>query len=88
MTLPLILVFNRGNKKKKTLLNTDSKQKLNDSNFNWVTEKMKKYDVLDDCLRKARHFSIMAKDCLGTFTDSDEKHKLVNLVNFLINRKN
>ena len=89
MTLPLILVFNRGNKKEKNFIKYSiQNKKLNDSNFNWVTEKMKKYDVLDDCLRKARHFSIMAKDCLGTFTDSDEKHKLVNLVNFLINRKN
>ena len=49
---------------------------------------MKNYDILDDCLQKARHFSIMAKDSLGTFPDNEEKRKLINLVNFLTHRKN
>ena len=62
-------------------------KKLNHSDFDWITEKMKKYDVLNDCLQKARHFSIMAKDSLGTFIDNKEKQKLMNLANFLINRK-
>ncbi len=89
MTLPLILVFNRGNKKEKSLIqHLVQNKKLNDSEFNWVTEKMKKYNVLNDCLQKAKHFSIMAQDSLGTFTDNDEKQKLINLANFLINRKN
>ena len=88
MTLPLILVFNRGNKKEKTLIqHLIQNKKLNDSDFNWVTEKMKKYDVLNDCLQKARHFSIMARDSLGTFADNEEKQKLIDLC-FLINRKN
>ena len=89
MTLPLILFFKRGNKKEKNLIqHMVQNKKLNDSDFNWVNEKMKKYDVLNDCLQKARHFSIMAKDSLGTFPDNEEKQKLINLVNFLIHRKN
>ena len=52
-----------------------------------ITEKMKKYDVLKDCLQKARHFSIMARDSLGTFADNEEKQKLIDLISFLINRK-
>jgi len=89
MTLPLILVFNRGNKKEKNFIQYSIQNKqLNDTDFKWVTEKMKKYEVLNDCLQKARHFSIMAKDSLGTFTDNEEKLKLINLVDFLINRKN
>ena len=88
MTLPLILFFKRGNKKEKNLIqHMIQNNKLNDSNFNWIKEKMKKYDVLNDCLQKARHFSIMAKDSLGTFPDNEEKQKLINLVNFLIERK-
>ena len=83
MTLPLILFFKRGNKKEKNLIqHMVQNKKLNDSDFNWVNEKMKKYDVLNDCLQKARHFSIMAKDSLGTFPDNEEKQKLINLVNF------
>ena len=89
MTLPLILFFKRGNKKEKNLIqHMFQNKKLTDSDFNWVNEKMKNYDVLNDCLQKARHFSIMAKDSLGTFPDNEEKQKLINLVNFLINRKN
>ena len=89
MTLPLILFFKRGNKKEKNLSqHMVQNRKLNDSDFNWVSEKMKNYDILDDCLQKARHFSIMAKDSLGTFPDNEEKRKLINLVNFLTHRKN
>ena len=88
MTLPLILVFKRGDKKEKNFIeHLIQNKKLNDSDLDWVTEKMKKYDVLNDCLQKARHFSIMAKDSLGTFIDNKEKQKLMNLANFLINRK-
>ena len=88
MTLPLILVFKRGDKKEKNFIeHLIQNKKLKDSDFDWITEKMKKYDVLNDCLQKARHFSIMAKDSLGTFIDSKEKQKLMNLANFLINRK-
>ena len=88
MTLPLILVFKRGDKKEKNFIeHLTQDKKLKDSDFDWITEKMKKYDVLNDCLQKARHFSIMAKDSLGTFIDNKEKQKLINLANFLINRK-
>ena len=88
MTLPLILVFNRGNKKEKSFItHLIEKKKLDACNFNWIVEKMNKYNVLDDCLQKAKHFSIMAKDSLGTFSDNEDKKKLINLVDYLINRK-
>ena len=88
MTLPLILVFNRGNKKEKSFItHLIEKKKLDACNFNWIIEKMNKYNVLNDCLQKAKHFSIMAKDSLGTFSDNEDKKKLINLVDFLINRK-
>ena len=88
MTLPLILVFNRGNKKEKSFItHLIEKKKLDASNFNWIIEKMNKYNVLNDCLQKAKHFSIMAKDSLGTFSDNEDKKKLINLVDYLINRK-
>ena len=71
MTLPLILVFKRGDKKEKNFIeHLIQNKKLNNSDFHWITEKMKKYDVLNDCLQKLRHFSIMAKDSLGTFIDN------------------
>ena len=36
---------------------------------------MNKYNVKNDCIDKAKHFSIMAKDSLGLF-HSIEKEKL------------
>ena len=41
-------------------------------------EKMNKYNVKNDCLDKAKHFSIMAKDSLGLFSNSIEKDKIIN----------
>ena len=49
---------------------------------------MKKYQVFEDCLQKAKHFSVMAKDSLGFFSKSEEKSKIINLVDYLTNRKN
>ena len=47
---------------------------------------MKKYNVEEDCKKKANHFSIMAKDSLGVFQASPEKEKVLKLVDFLILR--
>ena len=47
---------------------------------------MTKYDVKQDCVKKAKHFSTMAVDSLGIFADSTEKEKLVNLVDYLTYR--
>jgi hypothetical protein len=49
---------------------------------------MNNYSVKEDCLNKAKHFSIMAKDSLGIFEDSPEKDKMTKLVNYLIERHN
>jgi hypothetical protein len=49
---------------------------------------MEKYNIKFDCLAKAKHFSIMAKDSLGIFKESPAKEKILKLVDFLINRKN
>ena len=35
-----------------------------------------KYNIKFDCLAKAKHFSIMAKDSLGIFKESAAKEKL------------
>ena len=87
ITLPLILVFKRSNKKEKNFLEfLIKKKKLNNSDLQWVIEKMNNYNVLEDCLQKARHFSIMAKDSLGCFNNSYEKEKLQMLVDLLIDR--
>ena len=48
---------------------------------------MNKYNVKEDCITKAKHFSTMAKDSIGNFKESAEKDKIINLVDYLINRR-
>ena len=89
MTLPLILVYKRCDKKEKNYINfINSKKIITNQDLVWVKEKMKKYQVFEDCLQKAKHFSVMAKDSLGFFSKSEEKSKIIKLVDYLTNRKN
>ena len=88
MTLPLILLYKRSNDKEKKLLkHFVNKEKFNKNDFLEVIEKMKKYNVKNDCLDKAKHFSIMAKDSLGLFPKSEDKDKIINLIDSLLSRK-
>ena len=87
MTLPLILCFKRSNKKEKSLLEyITRKNSVTISDFNLTKNLMKRYNVEEDCKKKANHFSIMAKDSLGVFQASPEKEKVLKLVDFLILR--
>ena len=52
-----------------------------------ILEKMNKYNVKNDCLDKAKHFSIIAKDSLGLFSKSEEKDKIINLIDSLSSRR-
>ena len=89
MTLPLILLYKRSNNKEKQVLKyLVNKEKLNKKDFVNIIEKMNKYNVKNDCLDKAKHFSIMAKDSLGLFPRSEEKERIINLINYLVSRKN
>ena len=89
MTLPLILLYKRSNNKEKKLLkHIINKEKLNHSDFKDIIFSMNKYGIKNDCLNKARHFSLMAKDSLGLFPDSSEKQKIINLIDHLLSRIN
>ena len=87
MSLPLILCFKRCDKNEKKIIEfIISKEKSNNSDFVKIIDLMTKYDVKQDCEKKAKHFSTMAIDSLGIFPDSAEKEKLVNLVDYLTYR--
>ena len=87
MTLPLILLYKRSNNKEKKLLkHIITKEKLSKNDFKNIIFSMNKYGIKNDCLNKARHFSLMAKDSLGLFPDSSEKQKIVNLTEHLLSR--
>ena len=87
MSLPLILCFKRCDKNEKKIIEfIITKEKSNNSDFVKIRDLMTKYDVKQDCEKKAKHFSTMAIDSLGIFPDSAEKEKLVNLVDYLTYR--
>ena len=89
MTLPLILCYQRGNTKEKRIIESIlSKDNIIDDDFKKIVGIMEKYNIKFDCLAKAKHFSIMAKDSLGIFKESATKEKIIRLVDFLINRQN
>ncbi len=84
MSLPLILCYKRCRKSEKEIIEfIIAKEKTNNSDFIKIIDLMTKYNVKQDCVKKARYFSTMAKDSLGIFSDSVEKEKLLNLVDYL-----
>ncbi len=89
MSLPLILCYKRSNIQEKRIIEYIlSKKNITKDDFDKVVKIMNNYSVKEDCLNKAKHFSIMAKDSLGIFEDSPEKDKMTKLVNYLIERHN
>ena len=89
ITLPLILCFKRSNKTEKKLLEyMVNKNQITKNDLSKTINLMNKYDVKEDCIKKAQHFSIMSKDSLGIFPQSPEKEKILDLVDILISRKN
>ncbi len=88
MSLPLIICYKRSNKKEKKLIeHIIFKNPPTQSDFETIVKIMEKYNVKNDCIKKASHFSTMAKDSLGVFSDSEEKEKMLNLIDFLTLRK-
>ena len=89
MSLPLIICYKRSNKLEKRLIEyIIAKNTSNKNDLSNIIELMEKYEVKDDCIKKAKHFSTMAKDSLGIFPNTLNKDKLINLVDFLIYRSN
>ena len=87
MSLPLILCYKRCDKNEKRIIEfIINKNKTNNSDFLKIIDLMTKYDVKQDCVKKAKYFSTMAVDSLGIFADSTEKEKLVKLVDYLTYR--
>ena len=87
MSLPLIICYRRCNKSEKKLVeHIIGKNNTNQNDFRKIISLMEKYNVRNDCIKKAIHFSIMAKDSLGIFPNSVEKTKFLNLVDYLVHR--
>ena len=87
ITLPIILLFQKANKdEKETLKETFAKEERNQNDLNYTLSLIKKYDIINSCYQKAKHYINLSSNSLSVFKDSEEKNILENLTSFSLSR--
>jgi len=87
ITLPIILLYQKANKnEKKDLKQFFRKKERSENEFKQVLILIKKYNIINECYRKAEHFINLASSSLSIFKDSREKEILKNLTSFSLER--
>src|SRR6056300_916313 len=87
VTLPIILLFQKINKSEKELIkNLFSKSKKEKDDLENVLKLIKKYNVINECYKKAQHYIELASSSLSIFKDCDQKEILNNLTSFSLAR--
>ena len=87
ITLPIILLFQKANKdEKETLKKTFAKEERNQNDLNYTLSLIKKYDIINSCYQKAKHYINLSSNSLSVFKDSEEINILENLTSFSISR--
>ena len=87
ITLPIILLFQKANKdEKETLKKTFAKEERNQNDLNYTLSLIKKYDIINNCYQKAKHYINLSSNSLSVFKDSEEKNILENLTSFSLSR--
>ena len=87
ITLPIILLFQKANKdEKETLKKTFAKEERNQNDLNLTLSLIKKYDIINSCYQKAKHYINLSSNSLSVFKDSEEKNILENLTSFSLSR--
>ena len=87
ITLPIILLFQKANKdEKETLKKSFEKEERNQNDLNYTLSLIKKYDIINSCYQKAKHYINLSSNSLSVFKDSEEKNILENLTSFSLSR--
>ena len=87
ITLPIILLFQKAHKdEKETLKKTFAKEERNQNDLNYTLSLIKKYDIINSCYQKAKHYINLSSNSLSVFKDSEEKNILENLTSFSLSR--
>ena len=87
ITLPIILLFQKANKdEKENLKKTFAKEERNQNDLNYTLSLIKKYDIINSCYHKAKHYINLSSNSLSVFKDSEEKNILENLTSFSLSR--
>jgi octaprenyl-diphosphate synthase len=86
-TLPIILLFQKiNNLERQKIENFFKKEERTESDFLYTLTLIKKYNIINECYRKAEHFINLASNSLSIFKDSEEKKILKNLTSFSLER--
>ena len=86
-TLPLIIIFQKGNDEERSfLLEILKKEKRNEDDFSETLALINKYKAVQASLKRAEYFVNVSYDALGIFPDSEDKKILQNLTGFSLNR--
>ncbi len=87
VTLPIILVYQQANISEKEFLKKKFKQnERSEEDFKIVLKLILKYDIINQCYKKAEHFINLASNSLSIFKPSKEKSILENLTFFSLER--
>jgi len=87
VTLPLITIFQKGNKEEKDFLNEImKKESRTDEDFSETLALIYKYKAVETTFKKAEYFVNVSFDALAIFPDTEDKRILQNLTSFSLNR--
>ena len=87
ITLPIILLFQKINTLEKQKIDTFFKQEVrSNSDLSYTLNLIKKYNIINECYKKADHFINLASNSLSIFKETKEKKILENLTSFTLER--
>tara|TARA_B110001450_G_scaffold242925_1_gene253694 strand:+ start:458 stop:1471 length:1014 start_codon:yes stop_codon:yes gene_type:complete len=87
ITLPIILLFQKINDIEKKKIDSFFKQEIRTSpDLSYTLNLIKKYDIVNECYKKADHFINLASNSLSVFEHSKEKIILEKLTSFSLER--
>jgi len=87
ITLPIILLYQNGkNDEKKEIKEFFEKNERSETEFKKVLIMIKKYDIINQCYKKAEYFINLASNSLSIFKQSKEKEIFKNLTSFSLKR--
>ncbi len=87
ITLPLIHLLQKVDKKESEQIIKIIKEGPQDGDLSWLTEKLKEYNSIESAMDKAREIIIDAKKTLSIFPDSSVRDELFYLADYSIIRK-
>ncbi|OUV60082.1 MAG: octaprenyl-diphosphate synthase [Candidatus Pelagibacter sp. TMED128] len=87
VTLPLIIIFQKGNNEERNFLTEIlQKEKRNEDDFSETLAIIYKYKAIEASMKRAEYFVNVSYDSLGIFSNSEDKRILQNLTSFSLNR--